>query len=219
VQVSTANASICPGDSIQICATGGFVNYNWINGETTRCIEAKLSGDYYVVATDSNHCFATSDTEHISIYTALQVSVGLSGDTLKGYNSQSYQWLLNGAPIPGATSQLYVARTPGQYELEVTDSNGCLEVSTPVVISGINDLDEKYISVYPNPSNGNWQLSVSNEFINSAIEVYNPTGQLVFKYFITHQISDIGIPNLANGVYELRVIAQQGIFVKKLVKM
>jgi gliding motility-associated-like protein len=49
--------------------------------------------------------------------TALQYSTG-----------STFQWTLNGAPIPGATSDSYTANTSGDYSVEVTDALSTLTV-------------------------------------------------------------------------------------------
>jgi hypothetical protein len=146
--------------------------------------------------------------------------VSVSGDTLRGYNSPTYQWLLNGAPIPGATTPVYIVHQPGSYSLQISDGNGCLAVSTPVLITGLSHEQlESSISVYPNPTSTGWQLAVSKELMGSVIEVFDATGQLVYHSDIRQQTQDMRLANAAAGVYELRIISQQGSYARKLVKM
>ncbi len=47
----------------------------------------------------------------------------------------SYQWLLNGSPILGADSAIYLATLPGAYTVSVTSPNGCPYLSNPVTIT------------------------------------------------------------------------------------
>lgn len=48
----------------------------------------------------------------------------------------SHQWFKGGVNIPGATSASYTAATTGSYTVQVTNSStGCLNVSTPTVVS------------------------------------------------------------------------------------
>lgn len=50
-----------------------------------------------------------------------------------GSNYSSWQWLLNGNEIPGATSQVINANSPGLYEVVVSEG-GCLDTATSVFI-------------------------------------------------------------------------------------
>jgi hypothetical protein len=70
----------------------------------------------------------------------------------------------------------------------VTDSNGCSATSSPVIISGIENITEHdVVSVYPNPlTAGGWQLTVGNSFIGGKAEVVDAKGKLVFQSEIRH---------------------------------
>jgi hypothetical protein len=61
------------------------------------------------------------------------LSVGATGSGL------SYQWLLNGAAIAGATASTYTATTPGSYSVAISNSVGTL-VSSAVVVGSVNRL-------------------------------------------------------------------------------
>lgn len=47
----------------------------------------------------------------------------------------TYQWLLNGAPINGATAFNYEVSQPGSYQLRVVSANGCEDISNVVMIT------------------------------------------------------------------------------------
>jgi hypothetical protein len=219
----TSNKSIiCPGDTAVVCASPGYSVYNWNTGDTGVCINALNAGNYYVTVTGSGNCLSVSNHISIRVYPSLPVSVSVIGDTLAGYGALSYQWLLNHVIITGATDSVYIAKISGSYILQITDSNGCIENSSPVVITGIaGAVLQNNITVFPNPSNTGWKISVSGELLGSLAEVYDGTGRLVFKTTITNMQSAINIPGLASGIYEL-IVSQPRIgysAVRKLVKM
>jgi hypothetical protein len=79
--------------------------------------------------------------------------------------------------------------------------------------------DFLYTSIYPTPlASGSWQLTVSAELVGSIIEIYDDNGRLVFQSAIKNQKSEITTA-LSSGVYYLRIITQNGIVVKKLVRL
>jgi hypothetical protein len=211
---------MCPGDSATICAPAGYAGYQWNAGPNTACINATEAADYSVTVTDSRGCTATSNQVSVGFYTSSAVTVSVNGDTLAGYGYNSYQWLLNGVPLSGATSSVYVAHSYGSYTLQIVDANGCKSTSTPVVISGVADEVMDYtITVFPNPARTAWQLTVSPQLIGATAQVFDATGQLVFYSDIRQQTQDIGLANAATGIYELRIISNGFSVVRKLVKI
>src|SRR6185436_15567486 len=79
------------------------------------------------------------------------------GYTLTSSSASSYQWQLNSADIPGATNQSHTVLQSGYYTVIVSDSNGCVNsASIKVIISGIDDMSDAYVLIYPNPSDGNF---------------------------------------------------------------
>jgi hypothetical protein len=219
VQVTPIGDTICAGDSTRLCATAGLAAYNWVNGDSTACISVTLAGVYSVTVTNNVNCTAGSNQVSVNTYQLPPVTVTQSGDTLTSGPANSYQWLLNGQPIPGANSQIYIAQSSGSYSLQISDNNGCTATSTPVSVTGLENLSVPEISVYPNPSNGSWQLTVGNSLPGLTVEVYDAMGQIVFRQEVKGDKSEINIPGVANGIYELRIALPQGMAVKKLVKM
>jgi hypothetical protein len=219
VSITSNKTIICSTDSAQICAPAGYTTYLWNSGQTTTCIYTRAAGDYYVTVTENGGCSATSNHLGIDVYPSVPVSVSVLGDTLISGNANSYQWMLNGSNIIGATSYLYVALNPGAYTLQVTDSNGCTEISTPIVVGRIGEVDGSKISIYPNPSNGKWILSGDNSLLKAEIEVFDAAGRLIYSRFVENLQSVIDISGVAKGVYELRVKGDGFSAIRKLVKI
>ena len=220
VPVITASDSIfCPGDSVSLCTNGTYSSYLWNTNDSSRCTIAKEGGDFYVNVTDSNGCPAFSNHIPVDVYPAFSVSILRNGDTLSSFGAVTYQWIMDGSPVSGATHSFYVAATQGYYAVQVTDSNGCYTTSTAVFVTGIDDLTTGgEVSIYPNPTVGNWQLTVDNSLVGSALEVFDEQGRLVFNSKLKTQNSKLDL-NIPAGVYYLRISNADGNLVKKLVKM
>ena len=70
------------------------------------------------------------------------------------------------------------------------------------------------IVIYPNPSNGTFSINNSNQMYS--IEVYSIIGQKIFsEENITK--SEITIPNIARGIYLVRISTDQDSVIKKLI--
>ncbi|MDB5283833.1 MAG: hypothetical protein JWO06_2908 [Bacteroidota bacterium] len=218
VNIVADKISFCPSDSAHICATTLFPRYYWSTGDTGICIRVNAAGNYNVFVTDTSGCTAQSNQVAISLYTQPQPSIIVTGDTLSVSAEHAYQWYLNGNAINGATLPMYIVHTPGNYTVEVSDTNGCNGVSAPVNFTGINDINSDGLSVYPNPTSGAWELSVENNLLGADVEVFDSEGKSIYHTVIRSTTSSIQM-DLAAGVYLLRINASGTNIVKKLVRL
>jgi hypothetical protein len=220
VNVQVSKTIMCSGDSAELCAPAGFTSYLWNTGDTGICIYAKSTGNYYVIVHSINRCSSASGQVSINVYPSPSVSTAVNGDTLSVYNSVKQQWFLDGNLLPGDTGKMYIASSPGNYSVQVTDSNGCLSMSNEIVISNIGDIPEpNKIAIYPNPlSYGSWFLDVSSDLINSWFSIYDDEGRQVYRSEIQTLNSKIK-PNLDAGIYLLCISSNTGYIVRKLVKL
>ncbi len=221
VSLTADKTAMCSGDSAMICAPAGYTSYQWNNGLTSQCIYAKLAGNYYVTAVDAGNCTVTSSAMGITVYPLPPVSISVNGDTLTAYNSVTYQWYLNNVPIPGATSNVYIATQSGDYSVAVSDNNGCISYSTKVtLVTGINDLKSgEGLKVYPNPlQTGRWIVECGNDLLGGKAEVFDDAGKLVYKSVISNSKSEIAI-DVSPGVYLLRINSANANITIHLVKL
>ncbi len=77
---------------------------------------------------------------------------------------------------------------------------------------------EDIVSVFPNPSQNNWQLEVDDNLIGGLAEVFDANGRVVFKSEIINHKSEIS-PGVSRGVYLLRISSSKSSVVKKLVRL
>jgi PKD repeat protein len=118
---------------IKILGTGGN-KYLWDfgNGDTlirtNPIIQYAYStpGNYTITMTVFNGCGDSAIlTQNISINNIPSPMINKSGDTLISSPASSYQWMLNGSNIAGATNRKYVAAVSGSYDVVITNNNGC----------------------------------------------------------------------------------------------
>ncbi|MDB5284725.1 MAG: hypothetical protein JWO06_3800 [Bacteroidota bacterium] len=219
VSITSNKTAFCPGDSAQICAPSGFSSYNWSTGDTTACIYAKASGNYYLTVSQHGNCTAVSNRLYISAFPNPVVSVSIRADTITAYNGTTYQWYMNGNILQGETSASIVGIAGQSYRVLVTDSNGCTGSSAPIVILSIPDLQPDVVKVFPNPSTGAWQLSVGESLVGCEMKLFDSSGRLLFKSKISDQKSIINVPDATPGVYELRITSGSYNIIRMLVKM
>jgi hypothetical protein len=213
-------SDVANADSIQWWTSGAINIVSGAETDTVAIAHAGTGGTLYVSATNS--C-GTSQTVSLSI-TVIDtpiVFVIANGDTLSCLvPAVDYQWYLNGTAINSATADNYIAPQGGSYTVMITDSNGCSAASSPVIISGIENIsEEEIVSIYPNPSTvGRWQLRVGSSFISGEAEMFDADGRSVFKSEIRIPNSTLSL-NVPNGVYLLRVSSGKATVTRRLVRL
>lgn len=131
--------NICLGDSLLLVGSGGG-QYQWtfntqaLSGDTLSFLIASTPGDYAVIVTGNGGCTDTSLTYALTVFPPIQPGLSITGspficpgDTvlLTGFGGVSFQWFMDGNPIPGATQQTLAVTATGSYSVLVGDLNGC----------------------------------------------------------------------------------------------
>jgi hypothetical protein len=139
-----------------------------------------------------------------------------------GPQGPGYQWLLNGYPIAGATTNTYISDTfshPNEDSVSclVTSSGLCAMTSHNWVFINVSDVGVKQvnamsgISIVPNPNKGAFTIKGSLGTTNDedvSLEMTDLLGQVVYKARITARdgaLNERILPgkDLANGTYLL----------------
>jgi len=160
---------------------------------------------------------------------ALGETVTLSATVADAGPSPSYQWLVNGNPVPGATGPTYTNSDFANLDsitCQVLSSGGCsgllgfnsvtIHIGNvgvkPVTASGSN------ITLVPNPNKGTFTIkgslgSVSDEDVT--VEVVNMIGQVIYNQSAKAHSGVINETiqlnsSLANGMYLLNLRSENG---------
>ena len=80
---------------------------------------------------------------------------------------------------------------------------------------GINDLSQISFEIYPNPTKGTINLKYSKELEIKSITINDLFGQLVEEFEPNQQTIDITA--LSKGIYLLKILVNQGQYVKKII--
>jgi gliding motility-associated-like protein len=139
--------TFCSGSGLDLTSSLG-TSYQWqlngvnISGATNQVYTATSGGTYTVIVMDGPCSLTSSDfvlTEIIPVITSNTGANALcpgSNLILTSSLSDSYQWMLNGVDIPGATNQTYSATQGGVYS--VTGVIGtCTSTSLDFVVTEI----------------------------------------------------------------------------------
>ncbi len=138
----------------------------------------------------------------------------------QGIGPFTYQW------SDGTQTNINTGLAPGQYEVTITDAQGCSEVVVVTVDFMVSAPEVNTLfanaRLAPNPTNGQTQLLVNlTETADLRVTVHNSLGQVVQEY--TPQRTDrlnqaIDLAGAADGLYYVRLQAGQEVYTLRLVK-
>lgn len=179
--------------------------YQWSLGAFLDSLPVNQSDTFSVTVTDQNGCQQSDDI----IITLLPVpAVDLGPDTnLCGVTSLTLSPGVSGSGYlwsDGSTTPTINVSSPGTYSVSVTNTSGCTGTDAVKVEKcvGIETIADGQILVYPNPSNGFVTIELlNNEYLNSKLEVYSVSGQLIRTESISNQLFQLDLKSVDRGVY------------------
>ncbi len=126
----------------------------------------------------------------------------------------TYQWVdcnNNYTPLVGETAQSLVVTANGNYAVIVTE-NGCTDTSSCYAVTDVAIASNFALppQVFPNPTDGQLQIHLSQMYNVVNIEVVDVTGQLVVRQQYTNVRSIPFTIEGSNGLYFLKVTTHTG---------
>lgn len=230
---ATTDAS-CNGDadgSVTITPTNGTGPYTYDIGsgsQTSDTFTGLAAGSYSVTVTDANGCSGTVAAT-VSEPNALSAS-NTTQDEING-NDGSINITVSGGTAPytyswtgpngfTSTNEDPSGLESGDYDVTVTDANGCVYQTSIFVDSQLGILENGFaFTIYPNPSNGqiNIELLNFNEIVE--IELLDVTGRLIMKKTLADETNhQLDITDKASGTYFIRLTSGDYQTVKQIVK-
>ncbi|MDB5283766.1 MAG: hypothetical protein JWO06_2841 [Bacteroidota bacterium] len=142
--------TFCKGGSVNLSLPSGYIVY-WNTGETTNSIHVTQSGKYFAWAKDAiTGCSGFSDTVTVIVNIPPMAFINnpngkteICEGTLLNlnalpYSGVTYEWYLNNALLGNNGSYLYYwsvsTSQTGDYEVVITDANGCKDTTAIVHI-------------------------------------------------------------------------------------
>jgi hypothetical protein len=205
--ITVNSGAVCAGNSFTMSPSGAST-YTFSNGSAIATPTANAS--YSVTGTSSTGCVASNTAvSSVSVnanptVTAISnASLICNGQTatLTAAGAISYTWNTTATTTAVAISPSVTT----SYTVTGSGANGCKNTITITqsvsACTGINanQLSNTIISVYPNPSNGEFTISTDSDM---NLSIINNLGQVVKEISINSSNNyNASVSNLANGIY------------------
>lgn len=217
-------STLCEGQKVPLVANPDslhFLSYQWQrNGQALLAaaqssFDATATGTYRVLVQDTV-CAVSSLSPIVEIKPAIEATVTpeVTGPIyapqkalLKANEGLglTYQWLKEAIEIAGETRSMYEAGESGNYAVRVT-KDGCHNTSQALGITILQPLSVEptltnLVNVYPNPTNGRFQLALPPQSQQPLVEMLDATG----RSLLLHSRGGYYEAEAAPGFYWIRV--------------
>lgn len=152
-------------------------------------------------------------TSNLTVLPEIDVSLDVDALTITGGDpdvlTTTFQWIMCDpyTIIEGATSSTYTVEENGDYAVIITDGD-CSDTSECVTISdvGITTFNQGAIKIYPNPTEGQFTVTIDSKSVLTTMRVLNNVGQVVFEGQLTQLSTVFDFSGYSKGIYLIRII-------------
>jgi hypothetical protein len=224
---STRDTVFCQGESTILQSSlvnGGFPT--WIamqDGITTKYnfqnLNVSKSGLFQAIQTDVNGCKSGLSA---SIYVAVKpvpakveniVRLSPYSIGIENPKATNYTWQVNGAERANYVGSTIRFNEAGTFRVTAKNIYKTLSYGDKVCVSELSNefsfqlYNDVGMSIYPNPSNGLFNIDSKVDWKNSTIEIFTMLGQFVKKGSVNvfDDVKKLDLTDLPEGEYMLRI--------------
>jgi hypothetical protein len=220
-----------------VTSGGSGFSYEWttstgemVSNEANPSISPEVSTTYNVIVTNSNGCSASTSIDVCVIDARSFDKKGRDTGKVTVCHHTNGKKGTKHVEINISANAVMTHLTQHGVGTDHADSLGacnavCVENSsskaiTKTTIDGQSILDN--LNVYPNPSNGIFDIQLTTNNLDTRISLFDTNGKLIQRKFISKENSSdniitIGNLRLSSGIYLLRIINKNESVIKKLV--
>jgi len=221
----------CFGDngSVSLNIAGGTAPYSylWSNGNMTNPTTA-TAGTYSVTVIDAANCQVIVSNITITEPTALGSAISSTDETCPTCNDGTATATPSGGTAPytyvwsnGATTATATGLAPGNYDVTITDANGCTFTSSAVNVAqsviGLTELANYGVVIYPNPVVDFLSIESTKGNIER-VTLVDASGRQLSVLTKTNNTFTADMRNLAKGVYQVVIETTEQTIVSSVAK-
>jgi subtilisin family serine protease len=228
IAIAAGDTQFCRGQNTTLIASGAN-QYLWLTtfaiSSTTKdtvIVSPTTSFTYKVRGTSTFGCVDTGSISIAILPGPGLVSIFLSKTRDSLYTTHNaanatYEWLLDGTPIPNQTAKAIKMVGSGNYSLRATDSLGCQSTSAVFYFNPLSTTkveNAETIKVYPNPASGVLNISGTDADKATRIVITDMLGKKVLETMATDN-NTVDITAITAGLYIITISQQDGLMATK----
>lgn len=124
--------------------------------------------------------------------------------------STRYQWIKDGVPITEAIARTYDSKGEEAVYQVVTYDSQCSRLSDAYVVTGVEDVEQTDVVVFPNPASNGINVQASTSPVR--IELFDSVGKLVYQ----GNDNPVDVNSYADGFYLLVLTLPDRIIQRKI---
>jgi len=144
--IAGSATTFCEGESVTLSAPSGFSDYEWSTGENTQSITVYESGIYDYFLTNGNNCVSSNSNPIEIIVNPIPTTPTITTSGMTNFcdgesvtlsapsGFDNYEW------SNGATTETITVTNSGDYDVFVTNNNGCVSLHSQAINVTVNDL-------------------------------------------------------------------------------
>ena len=226
---TTSNTTICPGEAVQFtnASSADVTSWSWtFQGGTPATstspnptVTYNSPGSYTVSLTVTNDNGSNTTTQNNLVVVSANPTpptIVQNGNVLSVFLQigENATWFLDGVQV--GTGSSITIDTPGNYTVQVTNQAGCRSTSNEfMVLSTENFVLESNIVIYPNPSEGIFNIQLDQLEINR-ITVIDAIGRVVQQINVDQHELQLNLSALQSGIYTLILHGNDSKYFRKI---
>ncbi|MCF8371180.1 MAG: T9SS type A sorting domain-containing protein [Bacteroidales bacterium] len=232
--LTISDTLVCEGEEVIVSTNSTQYSYQWSNGSSEALLfeYPTQSTNYSVFVSDAfTSCYYSTSVNVINVLTGpIFGNDSVWSDSIEYYYvnpnpGSSYHWFVSGGSFTtDSLENIEIHWGPYQGYLSVTETTaeGCVGepvemyvvIHHPVTIDCILSNDDFVVA--PNPMKQSALVTIPESYKNGLIQLFDITGKLLFEDNLSGNSYYLEQPNLAKGVYWIRLVGNESI-TKKLV--
>jgi hypothetical protein len=220
---------VCRDGSLVLSSTAGGGN-QWykdgvlLAGDTAAALTVGSGGVYTVTASANGISVAGDAAVRVVMPKGdAPVITRNSNNDLVSSDSTGNQWMLDGAPITGATSATYHPAQSGSYTVQATRAGCVSDISAPYsyLANGVIDLGNgQFVNLYPNPVQNSlnvyWNI---NGMPMLDIVISDLQGRQMKTVMHASNGTVLDLTGLPRGIYNVKIYSADSYKINKTVRI
>jgi hypothetical protein len=189
----------------------GNPSIKWSNGDSATTTPMGLAaGKIVVTVRDAIGC-VRKDSVVLVVDTIPQPTITQNINVLSTSGGASYKWYLNGIELPGRNSDTLQVSISGNYQVEITNGQGCTSTSDNFPFVATKTAAHKEFEVFsisPNPATDMIRFNLVSKTSRIYCYTVNTTdGRMIIKQIIdANQFNDeLSLSKYPKGIYIVTV--------------